>query len=65
MVWRKYPKEKPNEMVRLVVKDKYGKVQGHLNTKIMFDGKKFGTNLASVLKVDVENIVEWCYLSEI
>lgn len=65
MVWRKYPKKKPNEMVRLVVKDKYGKVQGHLNTKIMFDGKRFGTNLASVLEVDVENIVEWCYLSEI
>lgn len=62
--WHPFPDEMPEENRLLYVIDAKGNRQGHLGTKIVWDGKCFRTDLAHVLLVDPDNIVGWRYLNE-
>lgn len=65
MTYRDFSKEKPQPFKSLIVKDNKGVEQGYLGTKIIWDGHRFATDLAHILRVDTDNIVEWCYLEEL
>lgn len=62
---RNWNTEKPEPMRLIVVTDNKGMHQGHLGTKLVFDGKRISTDLSHCILVDVDNIVSWFYLSEL
>lgn len=65
--FHKFKEEHPESMRLLVVVDNKGKRAGHLNAKIVWDEDrdKFVCTFAHYAMVDLDNIVEWCYLDEI
>lgn len=60
--WHPFPQEKPEADRLLYVIDNTGRRQGHLTTKIVWDGRRFRSTLAHRLMVDPDNIVGWRYL---
>ena len=62
--WHKFPDEMPEPNRLLYVIDAKGNRQGHLSSKIVWDGECFRTDLAHSLLVDANNIVGWRYLDE-
>ena len=52
----------PNRLLYVI--DAKGNMQGHLSSKIVWDGECFRTDLAHSLLVDANNIVGWRYLDE-
>ncbi len=62
---RNWNTEKPEPMRLIVVTDNKGNYQGHLGTKLVFDGERIVTDLAHSILVDTDNIVSWFYLSEL
>lgn len=62
--WHPFPEEAPEPFRLLYIIDGKGERQGHLSTKIIWDGERFATDLAHVLLVDPNDIVGWRYLDE-
>ena len=62
--WHKFPDEMPEPNRLLYVIDSQGNRQGHLSSRIVWDGERFRTDLAHRLLVDADNIVGWRYLDE-
>lgn len=62
---RDFRTEKPEANRLICVTDAHGNCQGHLSTKIVWDGERIRTDLAHNLLVDPDNIVSWFYLDEL
>ena len=62
--WHRFPEEAPEADRLLYVIDGKGATQGHLSTKIVWDGERFRTDLGHTLLVDADDIVGWRYLDE-
>lgn len=58
----RFEDEKPQPFKKVIIWDKNNKSCGHLNTPIVWDGKRFATDLAHTIRyVDLDNIVWWRY----